>query len=379
VSIVAGHGRQILLRLFESLSCMNPVDAFGRIAALFHEPIMLIDSDGRVWAANESACQLLLGKPISTLAPLEWTRTPDKVLQYLRACSARDAPLRAEIEFTDHVSGNVVARSCLGTWFASDNGATLILLRVSSGVTSDAELARLRGQQRSVDSKDQFLSTLSHELRNPLAALTAASHLLSKSAQKPEVIAMARDALHRQVAIMSDLLDVVQDATRLSQGRIQLACEPTDVMAPVLAAVQAVRSALDAKQHRLNVEAPVPSPTMLIDGKRITQMLVQLLTNAIRYTDRGGQIHLDIDVGPAEIVMCVRDNGVGIAAERLDSLFDQASSKERAPRASGAGLGLGLALVKGLVDVHHGSVVARSDGPGTGSEFIVRLPVTERV
>ena len=237
-----------------------------------------------------------------------------------------------------------------------------------------AELERLYREARESDRrKDEFLAMLAHELRNPLAPIRNAVRVLRLSDDRPTQERMG-EVIERQVGHMARLLDDLLDVSRISRGRIALRREPVDLGAAVGRAVEAVRPSLEGRGLTLEVE-PAPAPATLdADPTRLEQVLVNLLTNAVKYTDPGGSIRVGLETGPAEAVLRVRDTGVGIAPEMLPRVFDLFAQADRSLDRSQGGLGIGLTLVRLLVELHGGTVTVSSPGVGQGSEFVVHLP-----
>ena len=220
--------------------------------------------------------------------------------------------------------------------------------------------------------KDEFLAMLAHELRNPLAPIRNALHLLRISGAGP-VAAEARDVMERQLTHLIRLVDDLLEVSRISRGKIELRRADVDLAGVVASAVETSRPAIDAARHRLEIRLP-PAP-LHVEGDfvRLSQVVANLLNNAAKYTDPGGRIALSVQREGAEAEIRVQDNGLGLAPEVLPRIFDMFAQADRA-RAAG-GLGIGLALAKMLVDLHGGSIEARSGGLGRGSEFVVRLPL----
>lgn len=222
--------------------------------------------------------------------------------------------------------------------------------------------------------KDEFLAMLAHELRNPLAAIRSAVHLLRLKSPSDPNLEWSRDVIERQVKHLTRLIDDLLDVSRITTGKIQLKTEALDLAHILARAVESVRPLLDAKQHELRILLPPDPLPAQIDAARIEQVIGNLLTNAAKYTDKGGEITLSASREGPSVVVKVRDNGVGISPETLPhvfSLFTQADST--LDRAQG-GLGIGLTLVKSLVEMHGGHVSAESPGLGRGSEFTVSFP-----
>ena len=238
-----------------------------------------------------------------------------------------------------------------------------------------AERSRVEQALKEADRrKDEFLAILAHELRNPLAALSASARLLGRQAQKPEVAAMACNAVQRQVSHMARLLDDLLDVSRISHGRMQLHMDRVDVKEVVRSAVEMVRPQMESKQHALQVELGAQDAPVLADAVRLIQVIANLLNNSVKYTPAGGQIHVELRSNRKEVLVLVRDNGIGIAPDALDQVFDMFSQAGRTSSEAQGGLGIGLTLVKGLVRLHGGNVRALSDGEGRGSEFTITLP-----
>jgi PAS domain S-box-containing protein len=223
--------------------------------------------------------------------------------------------------------------------------------------------------------KDEFLATLAHELRNPLAPLRNGLQLIKLAGDKAEAVEQARGMMERQLAQMVRLIDDLLDVSRITRGKLQLRRERVELASVVQSAVEGSRPLIEASAHHLTIRLP-PEPVLLdADPTRLAQVFGNLLTNAAKYTEKGGRIWLTAERKGGEIVVSVKDTGIGIAAEHLPRLFEMFSQATPALERSQGGLGIGLSLVKGLVEMHGGSVEARSEGPGKGSEFIVRLPV----
>jgi PAS domain S-box-containing protein len=243
---------------------------------------------------------------------------------------------------------------------------------------AEADRERLVGQLRDADRrKDEFLATLAHELRNPLAPLRNAVQVMKLAAGDPAAVAKAREMMERQLGQMVHLIDDLMDVSRITRGKLQLRRERVDLASVVRGAVEVSRPGIEASAHRLAVALP-PEPVFLdADPTRLTQVLSNLLTNAAKYTERGGHIQLTAARHGGEVVVSVSDTGIGIAPEHLPRLFEMFSQVSSALDRSQGGLGIGLALVRGLVEMHGGSVEARSGGLGRGSEFVVRLPAAD--
>ncbi len=242
-----------------------------------------------------------------------------------------------------------------------------------------AERKRAQGALQEADRrKNEFLAMLSHELRNPLAAISNAVRLLQISPPADPQAAPARDVLGRQVAHLVRLIDDLLDVSRITSGKITLRSEPVDIRTVVGRAVETAQPLIAARGQQLVVSVP-PDP-IIVEGDpiRLAQVLAKLLSNAVKYTDEGGRIRVVAKTAPGdhgeEAAIKVEDSGMGIAPEMLPRIFDLFSQAED-PRDGQGGLGIGLALVRELVALHDGSVEASSAGVGQGAEFAVRLPL----
>ena len=223
--------------------------------------------------------------------------------------------------------------------------------------------------------KDEFLALIAHELRNPLAPILYSLAALKKTGHGARQQLHAEQVIERQVLHMSRLLDDLLDVSRITRGRLELKRTTVELAGVLDAAIEAARPLLDERHHRLSVELPEQPLRLEGDPVRLAQVFSNLLINAAKYTDPGGQVHLRAVRAGTEIAVAVRDNGAGIAAEVLPWLFTPFSPGAAAGQYPSGGLGLGLSLVRGLVERHGGRVEARSAGVGQGSEFIVHLPL----
>jgi PAS domain S-box-containing protein len=222
--------------------------------------------------------------------------------------------------------------------------------------------------------KDEFLALLAHELRNPLAPIRYALAANRKPGKTPEQQKRAEEIIERQITHMSRLLDDLLDVSRITRSTLELKKSPTELTTVIGSAIETARPILDTKQHNLSLDLPKHAVPLEADAVRLSQVFSNLLINAAKYTDPGGQIQLRAAREGSDIVVTIRDNGIGIPADMMPRLFDMFSQAQTALGRAEGGLGIGLSLVRGLVTLHGGSVKAHSHGPGTGSEFVVRLP-----
>jgi PAS domain S-box-containing protein len=242
--------------------------------------------------------------------------------------------------------------------------------RAAIAMENAALLDRLRDADR---RKDEFLAILGHELRNPLAAVRTATHLLRAKGSGPGAERIA-EVIDRQVRQMTRLVDDLLDVSRITRGELELRPERVELGAVVRAGVEASRAALEQGGQELTVTLPLEPVLLEADPARLAQVVSNVVTNAAKYTDRGGHIRVSAERQERDVVLRIRDDGMGIPAEALPRIFDLFTQVSGAQERSQGGLGLGLALVRRLVELHGGTIEARSDGRGKGSEFVVRLP-----
>jgi PAS domain S-box-containing protein len=229
--------------------------------------------------------------------------------------------------------------------------------------------------QASDRRKDEFLATLAHELRNPLAPILNSVQLLHLLGPVTPTLQQVRDILERQTKQMARLVDDLLDLSRVARGLLQLRRERLDLAAVVKQAVQTSEPSIQSREQQLTVTLPEGPLPLEADQARLVQVLVNLLNNAAKYTDPGGRIDLRVERAGNEAVVRLTDTGVGIPPEMLPRVFELFTQVEESRERSQGGLGIGLALVRRLVELHGGTVMATSAGLGHGSEFVVRLPL----
>jgi signal transduction histidine kinase len=244
-----------------------------------------------------------------------------------------------------------------------------------------AERTRLEQTLKDADRrKDEFIAMLAHELRNPLAPIVNGLELMQlKEIADPE-LAWSRDVIGRQVKHLARLVEDLLDVSRITQGKIKLKKERIELEHVLARAIETSRPLIEAGRHRLLVRSPERPVPIEGDATRLAQIVGNLLSNAAKYTHEGGRIELETEIvpgppGTGEVVIRVRDDGVGIPPEMLPRLFELFSQVERTIERSQGGLGIGLALVRRLVELHGGHVSVASEGAGRGSEFVVHLPI----
>ncbi len=223
--------------------------------------------------------------------------------------------------------------------------------------------------------KDEFLATLAHELRNPLAPIRNALELLEVENVDKELVREARSVMKRQINQLTRLVDDLLDVSRITRDKLELRTEPIELATIIEEAIDTSRPLIDAAGHELTINLPAHEIFIDADSARMSQVFSNLLNNAAKYTERGGRIAIESKRDGAGVVVMVRDNGIGIACEELAYVFDMFRQVDRSLERSQGGLGIGLTLVRRLVELHGGTVNAQSEGLGKGSEFIVRLPI----
>jgi signal transduction histidine kinase/ActR/RegA family two-component response regulator len=242
-----------------------------------------------------------------------------------------------------------------------------------------AERARAEAALKEADRhKDEFLAVLAHELRNPLAPIRNAVEIMRRSSLSDPQLVWSRDVVERQVKHLTRLVDDLLDVSRITRGNINLSREPVSVSTIIARAIETIQPLIAEQRHELTVD--VTDEVLEVEGDltRLTQVLGNLLNNAAKYTDPGGAIVVSARRANADVEIRVRDNGIGIPPELLPRLFQLFTQVDAAAHRAQGGLGIGLALVRQLVQMHGGSVTAYSNGPNTGSEFLIRLPLRAR-
>jgi signal transduction histidine kinase/CheY-like chemotaxis protein len=244
------------------------------------------------------------------------------------------------------------------------------------GISIDiSRIKQVEEELREADQrKNEFLATLAHELRNPLAPIRNGLEIL-RLTQSGDVAERARSMMDRQLQQMVHLIDDLLEVSRITRGKIQLNREPIDLETALQSAIEVSKPLINAAGHKLNVD--VPPGQLIVDGDltRLAQVFGNLLNNAAKYTNRNGRIWLSAAVAAGQVRVTVRDDGIGITPAMLPRIFEMFTQVDHSARHTQGGLGIGLCIAKRLVEMHGGVLTASSDGPGTGSEFTVRLPL----
>jgi signal transduction histidine kinase len=277
---------------------------------------------------------------------------------------------------------HLVARPVFDTDFINDASEVSRASRAPDTSESIAACRRLISPARRTEAllaarprAEEFLDVFSHEVRNALAAIHNAAHLLRMQRAENAVALKAGMLIERQVGRMRRLIDDLSDITRVRSDELSLKCERVDLCVVVRNAIDTLELDISARCHRLAVSLPHEPVWLQADAGRLEQVLVNLLSNAAKYTDPGGKVCLSMHQTDEHAIVCVRDSGIGIAADILPQVFKLYMQAEPASRRAEAGLGIGLALVRSLVELHGGTVTAASGGLGHGSAFTVCLPL----
>ena len=404
-SIKDKHGRWYSLRLRPYRTIDNKIDgvvlmlmdiqalkeaeetmrAVGDRLAVLHDQAPLgirdIDTDGRYTQVNQKYCLItgytreeLIGRRFEEFVLAEDRR---RVLEGFRRVMTGAIPFYREEYQHLHKSGRPIWVEVHGFALRDHTGKSLsgvaFLQDVSERKQADQEL-------RQADRvKNEFLAMLAHELRNPLAPMLNAAHLLATPNVTPEGIASLRSVLERQIRNLSRMTDDLLDISRISRGRIRLHPEIVDLTALSRRALELFRPVLESRGQVLQVELPAEEVYLEADPVRLEQIIDNLLGNASKFTERDGEIRFTLrrlpDPAPGMAELVVRDTGRGIPGDLLPTVFEPFVQAEQTLDRTRGGLGIGLTLVRHLVQLHHGVVEARSEGIGKGAEFVVRLPI----
>ena len=323
-----------------------------------------------------------VGQPITLIIPPERVQEEQEILDKLRSGERIDHFETVRVAKSGRRIDVALTISPIRDSHGAIVGASKIARDISERKASEQAQQRIIGELRRAEEalreadrrKDEFLAVLAHELRNPLAPIRYAVAMARKSSPGAEPL-RAQAIIERQVEHMGRLLDDLLDVSRITRGTLILRRSTVDLAAVVAAAQESARPLIEARGHTLLVQLPTETLRLVADPIRLAQVLANLLINAAKYTDRGGRIELEASRKGGELVIRVRDNGIGISAEMMPKIFTLFAQASPALERSEGGLGIGLALVRGLLELHGGSVSAHSGGVGRGSEFLVRLPI----
>jgi PAS domain S-box-containing protein len=357
-------------------------DLLAAIVESSDDAIISMTLTGHVTSWNAGATRLfgytadeMIGHTTLRLDP------PEEEHQILNRINSGESVCRYEtVRFTK--DGRQLDVSLSAARMRDDTGRIVGVAKVARDITeakqAEAAIKRSQDALREADRrKDEFLALLAHELRNPLAPLVNALELLRPAAAADPALQRLRNMMERQLTQLERLVDDLLDVSRISRGRFELRRAPVVLAVAVETAVEGCQSLLEAREHTISVD--IPTEPLLVEGDfaRLAQVFANLLSNSAKYTEPGGRIEVSVRKSGAEAVMTVSDTGIGIPHESLDVVFDMFSQVQAHKQHARGGLGIGLALVRSLVEMHRGSVEAQSAGPGRGSTFTVRLPLLQ--
>jgi PAS domain S-box-containing protein len=349
----------------------------GEMLAQVSDAVIATDLDRHVTFINAAAerhfglrASDVLGCKFVDLYTRKWPNTASEAGMWaaLQECDG----WRGELTHHTPDGRQLHAEMVVSAMHASDGTANGYVAAIHDITQSKRAQEELRDADR---RKDEFLATLAHELRNPLAPVRNALQVLHMTGPAIPELQWARDVIDRQVQAMTRLIDDLMDVSRINRGKIELKREHVDLAKVVRGAIEPSRPLIEEMGHELSVTLPTGAVVVDADLTRLAQVFQNLLNNAAKYTERGGRIDLRAEVHGGDVVVSVTDTGIGIQADKLPTLFEMFSQVDGTLSRSQGGLGIGLCLVKQLVDLHGGSVEATSGGPGQGSAFEVRLPV----
>jgi len=310
-----------------------------------------------------------------------WNRSPALIEMIQTGCREAAAGRRFRRETTYFVAdGSERVVDLIIAPVTDETGRVLFIAPTGTDITdrknTEEQLRQVTADlSAAARRKDEFLATLAHELRNPLAPIRNGLQLLKLAGCDEKAIEQARTMMDRQLSQMVRLVDDLLDVSRITRNVLELRKERVELSAVVNSAVETSRPLFDSRGHELTVTLPATPIHLDADLTRLAQVFSNLLNNAAKYTEKGGYIGLTAEQQDAEVVVTVKDTGIGIPPSMLSAVFDMFTQADRTLERSQGGLGIGLTLVQRLVDLHGGTVLASSAGSGKGSEFVVRLPI----
>jgi PAS domain S-box-containing protein len=387
ISHVEVGGEQLFTVIMRDVSEQRRADEALRASESFLRkvieatPSMIFakDWDGRFILANEvlARCYGTTIEGVIGKTDADFNQNAEEVARFLHddreVMSTRQGKLIPEEPVT-HADGHVRWFTTMKVPLVNDDGTCDKMLGVATDITArrQAEEALREADRR----KDEFLAVLSHELRNPLMPIRSSLYVLEKGSYNAEMVKQGQAIIGRQVAHMSRLVDDLLDVTRIARGKIQLQRDWIELGDIVRRTVEDHMATFDSAGVRFESHIAAGPMWLIGDATRVAQIVGNLLGNAAKFTPRGGQVDLELEIDGSMALLRVRDNGVGIEHTVLDRLFEPFSQAHQTLERSRGGLGLGLALVKGLVGLHGGWVTAASEGPGRGAQFEVRFPLS---
>lgn len=335
-----------------------------------------VDLSGKILQANDRYCQILQREHDEVIGRTmqEFTHPDDlpRNLEMFGKAIEDGMPFEIEKRYLRPDGTAVWVNNTVSfiRGVTDDTPDTILAIVLDVSARKHAEEELHKANQR----KDEFLAMLAHELRNPLAPISAAADILTVSSRDPQRVITTSAVIKRQVRHMTSLVDDLLDVSRVTRGLVQLELVPLDAKTIVSDALEQVRPLIEEKRHHLAIDLTAEAAHVTGDQKRLVQVMTNLLNNAAKYTPSGGNIHLRMEIEENHVALRVTDDGIGIEKELQPYIFELFSQAKRSADRSQGGLGIGLALVKSLVELHGGMVTCHSDGVGKGSCFSVCLP-----
>jgi PAS domain S-box-containing protein len=358
-------------------------------AILEHLPAACVvaDGSGKVVLENSHVVEILGHSVLQLQSAADYARV-GALSQDGRQLAVDEYPMRRalrgeQIDRADYVyerpDGHAVWLRVSAVPIITDGrieGVVVLFANISGEKAAEAALEAAARDLREADQrKDRFLATLSHELRNPLGAIQFAVQLMKLKVNEPETVERSRSMIERQVKQVTHLIGDLLEVSRIAEDKLHLERERLDLRECVLAAVETVRSQYDARNQAVDVRGDTRPLVVVGDRNRLTQVVVNLLVNASKYSNERTTVTVEVSDGHHEAHVTVRDRGLGIPGDMLPHIFEPLRQVESHRENAAGGLGLGLSLVKRLVELHGGTVRAHSEGPGRGSEFTITLPI----
>lgn len=368
--------------------CVSVVAPTGRDGPLICEILERQGFSSRHYASVHELC-CGIKSDVGTIVVTEEALVPGALLEL--DCMFEAQPAWSDLAMILLTSNGNRAEATVQLTLQKRGARSVILVerpvRVLSLVTTIRSVLQSRSRQyeirdyleeraRQAELKDEFLALLGHELRNPLAAISTALHLLFTDISSERHTSL-QELIRRQVEVLRRLVDDLLDVARISQGQVQLKKNPVDLAQLLQNSIAVVQSAIESRGQVIRLRLPTEHIRFMADGVRMEQVVVNLLSNASKYTDIGGKIELSGAREGSDVIIQCRDNGAGIPVEMQKAIFDAFTRLQTGSESSDSGVGLGLTLVKRLVELHGGTVSVESGGPGAGCEFTVRLPLVE--
>jgi PAS domain S-box-containing protein len=370
------HSQSIMQDITAQLLAEAASRHLAAIVESSHDAIVAKDLNGIVTSWNRGAERVfgytqdeMVGRPITTIIPPEHLHEEPTILERIR----RGERVESYESIRRRKDGSTIAVSLMISPIYDTHGNVVGASKIARDIT---HLKKVERELRDADRrKDEFLAVLAHELRNPLAPIRQATQVARASYANEARVEWSHDVIDRQVGHMARLLDDLLDVARITRGTLEIRRSHVDLASVVEDALEMSRPLIDTRRHTLTVELPDDPVSLDADPLRLSQVISNLLTNAAKYTRGGGHITLSAEHDGTFATIRVVDDGIGLAEESLAHIFEMFAQVGTALDRTEGGLGIGLALSKGLVQLHGGAIEAHSDGLGRGSEFVVRLPV----